>query len=230
MAAQKLISSWSILALCGLLLGACSHQHLNKAENNLNKSRLESPKKLEVFVMSQCPFGVMALNSVKEVIENFKGAINLDVHFIAVIGDDGSTIYSMHGPAEVEEDIRQLCVIRHYRDNYQFLDYILCRNKNIRDTNWQACTGENGIDTKMIEDCAVSDEGMKLLREDINIAQELGIRASPTWLVNNRYLFSGIDAETIKVNYCAVNRGLNGCENKLSGPTDDQPSGGCGVR
>ncbi len=43
-----------------------------------------------------------------------------------------------------------------------------------------------------------------------------GIGASPTWLANNKYKFSGIDAQTIKTNLCAHNPKLAGCDATLS--------------
>ena len=186
--------------------------------------RPEIPKKLDVFVMSQCPYGVMALNAVKEVLDNFKGDIHFDVHYIANTdsNDKNAAITSMHGPAEVDEDIRELCVMKNYKKDYKFMDYILCRNKNIRDANWKECTGSNGIDTKKIEVCSTGDEGKKLLREDIEIAKGLNVGGSPTWLANNKTIFSGVDAETIKTNFCKDNSGLKNCDKKLSGPPAQQ--------
>ena len=40
--------------------------------------------------------------------------------------------------------------------------------------------------------------------------------ASPTWLSNGKFKFSGIDAETIKAEICKRKR-LAGCEATLSG-------------
>ena len=47
--------------------------------------RPEVPKKLDVFVMSQCPYGVKGLDAMKEVSDNFKKAgesIDFTVHYI----------------------------------------------------------------------------------------------------------------------------------------------------
>jgi predicted DsbA family dithiol-disulfide isomerase len=193
--------------------------------------RAEIPKKLDLFVMSQCPYGVMALNAVKEVLDNFKGEVNFSVHYIGN-ADGSGAITSMHGQGEVDEDIRELCAIKYYKKDNKFLDYILCRNKNIRDANWKECTGGNGIDTKKIETCSTGDEGKKMLREDLEIARSLDIGGSPTWLANNKTIFSGVDAESIKNNFCKSNTGMKNCDKKLSGPPAPQqgapaPGGGC---
>jgi 2-hydroxychromene-2-carboxylate isomerase len=189
---------------------------------NAMECRKEIPKKLEVFVMSQCPFGVKALNAMKEVLTAFNNAIQFEVHFIADVQGDG--FKSLHGQDEVDENIREICAIKYYAKNYKYMDYIACRNKNIRDKNWQSCTGgTTGIDTKKIETCASGDEGKKLLREDIKVAQSLAVGGSPTWLANNKNKFSGLDPEAIKQNFCKFNQGLKGCEKKLSGPEAPAP-------
>ena len=132
--------------------GGCSKDECKKTM----QCRVEVPKKLEVFVMAQCPYGVKGLDAMKEVVENFKKAgdpIDFSVHYI---GDGtAAALTSMHGAGEVEEDIRESCAIQHYGKNLKFMDYVWCRDKSIRDPNWQACTGAaTGIDTDVIKKCA----------------------------------------------------------------------------
>ncbi len=186
--------------------------------------RKEIPKKLEVFVMSQCPYGVRALNAMKEVLDNFKNDIHFEVHYIASALPDGK-FRSLHGQGEVDEDMRELCAMKHYAKNYKWMDYVLCRNKDIRKGSWESCTGENGISADVIKKCVESD-GKKLLTQDIKIAEGLGIGASPTWLANNKFKFSGIDAETVRRNICQHNKGMKNCDKKLSGPAPRKAGGG----
>lgn len=204
--------------------GGCE---LEQCKNTL-ACRKEVPGKLEVFVMSQCPYGVRALNAMEEVLKNFDKKIAFEVHFIAN-GDAKNGFSALHGPPEVDENIRELCAIKLYGKNYKFMDYVLCRNKDIRSDKWQACTGgSTGIDTKKMEKC-IETEGKQLLENDIKVANSLGIGASPTWIANGKNKFSGIDAETIKRNLCQFNSGLKGCDKTLSGPAQGAPvQGGCG--
>jgi len=182
--------------------------------------RKDVTKKLELFVMSQCPYGVKALNSMKEVLANFKGGITVEIHFIA--DEEGEGFRSLHGQPEVDENIRQLCAMKLYPKAYKFMDYILCRNQNITSSDWESCTGaKTGIDTKKVKECFEGDMGKKLLREDIKIAQGLSVSGSPTWFANNKNRFSALDPEAIKTNLCNFNKELKGCENKLSGPEAD---------
>lgn len=177
--------------------------------------RPEIPKRLALFVMSQCPYGTRALDSMSEVLKAFGNRIDFKIHFIASVRGDG--FRSLHGQAEVDENIRELCTIKHYPKNYKYMDYIWCRNRKIKDKHWQTCTGKKtGIDAKVIAACATGDEGKKLLREDLKLAQKLRIGSSPTWMANNRHVFHGIPPETIKRAFCKRNKGLAGCEKKLS--------------
>ncbi len=105
------------------------------------------------------------------------------------------------------------------------MTYILCRNKNIKDPNWQACATD-GIDAAVIEECFKGD-GEKMLIEDMKLAKQLGISGSPTWIANGRHKFSGIDAATVQKNICQHNPGFEGCKAQLSAEARG-PAGSCG--
>jgi hypothetical protein len=187
--------------------------------------REEKSKDLQVFVMSQCPYGTKALDAMKEVLEAFKDdSIKFNVHYIASENEDGS-FNSLHGQAEVDEDLRQVCAKKYYEADNKYMDYIWCRNPDITSSDWEGCAKDNGMSATKIKACAEGDEGPELLAEDIRIAQELGISASPTWLANNKYTFSGIDAEKVKTEFCNYNEDLAGCGAELS--SDTAVSGSC---
>lgn len=191
--------------------------------------RPEKKNELAVFVMSQCPYGVKALDAMKEVLAALGDAVNFKVHYIANATPTGFT--ALHGQPEVDENIRELCAYKHYPKKNKWMDYVWCRNTDIRSTDWQKCTGKNGIDTAVIKKCFEGDEGKALLAEDIKEAEALQIGASPTWLANNRYKFSGIQAEQIKAEFCKYNPGVKGCDKTLStqAPGAPVPAGACGA-
>jgi predicted DsbA family dithiol-disulfide isomerase len=188
--------------------------------------RKETAKTLDLFVMSQCPYGIQALDAMKEVLTNFKGNIDFSVHYIANENPDG-TFTSLHGQGEVDEDIREVCAAKYYPDSYKYMDYIWCRNKNIKGTDWESCATQAGMSAATIKSCFEGTEGKSLLKENIKLTDELSIGSSPTFLANNKQEFGGIDAETIKTNYCAANAGLAGCLNKLTGSTASTAAGSC---
>jgi predicted DsbA family dithiol-disulfide isomerase len=193
---------------------------------NTLECRTEIPKKLEVFIMSGCPFGIKALDAMKEVLEAFKDdKITFEVHYIATENGDG-TFQSLHGQWEVDENIRELCAFKH-GGLQKGMEYAWCRNPNIRDAaGWKDCATKAKLDVAKVEACSTGAEGKKLHSDDIKIANGMGISASPTWLANNKSKFSGVDAERIKQSLCQNNKDLKGCGKTLS--TDSKVQGSCG--
>ena len=189
--------------------------------------RKEIPARVDLFVMSQCPYGVMALNAMKEVFEAFKGdKLDFHVNYIANETEPGK-FQALHGQGEVDENIRELCAIKHYPKDY--MDYIWCRNENIRGTDWQKCaTGK--IKADVIEKCFNGGEGVKLHSENIKIGNAIGIGGSPTWLINNKFQGGGVAANDIQRQICAHNPNLKGCAADKAIKAGDKPApqGGCG--
>ncbi|MBU4246166.1 MAG: GILT family protein, partial [Nanoarchaeota archaeon] len=67
---------------------------------------------VQLFVMSQCPYGVQAENAIKPVLDTLKDKISFELRFIANQKADG-TFSSLHGQAEVDENVRQLCAAKY---------------------------------------------------------------------------------------------------------------------
>lgn len=188
--------------------------------------REETKKTLEVFVMSQCPFGVMAVNAMGEVLDAFGKDMDFQVHFIGDI--KGDKITSMHGQPEVDEDIRWACAKKHYPQNNTYLKYVWCRAEDYKNPDWKKCT-TGPIKADVIEKCFTSGEGEALMKEDLAIANGLDIGASPTWVVNGKTKFSGVTPKAIQDNFCKANAGLKGCEKPLSDQRASKaPAGACG--
>ena len=186
--------------------------------------REEMPEKLDLFVMSQCPFGTKALDAMKPILEEFPD-MDFNVWFIASENEDG-TFNSLHGQPEVDENIRELCAIEHYPKRHRYMDYIWCRDKDIQSTDWEPCAEEADMDPEVIKECFEGEEGTALLSENIKLANELEIGASPTWLANNNYKFSGIDSATIQKEYCSVNEDAEGCNAEIEADAS-APTGSC---
>ena len=186
--------------------------------------RKEIPNKLELYIMSDCPYGKEAVKVAKPIIDNFGSRIDFSIHYIASETNDKFT--SLHGDYEAKEDMRQLCVIKHYPKRW--FNYILCRSKEgIKNKDWKPCVETNSMSTSTIEECMDGTEGKNLLSEDIKRTNSLGISRSPTWMANNRYKFSGLNSESVKNQFCNYNYGLKGCENHLSENSNSLPNS-CG--
>ena len=141
---------------------------------------------LELFVMSYCPFAVQAEEKIIPIVKKFGDAIDFKLQFIAQEKEkpspqDISLFTSLHGYPEVAENIRQLLIAQEYPDRY--LDYVLCRGKKL-DKSWEACAEKLGIDVAKIQALFDAPEAAQLFRENIARAEALGIKASPTILVD----------------------------------------------
>ena len=142
---------------------------------------------LELFVMSYCPFGVQAEEKIIPIVKKFGDQIDFRLQFIAqekeaTSSQDVTPFISLHGYPEVAENIRQLLIAQEYPDRY--LDYILCRGKKL-DKSWESCAEKLGIDVARIQRLFNAPEAERLFQENIKRAAELGIKASPTILVDN---------------------------------------------
>jgi hypothetical protein len=188
--------------------------------------RKELKRRLDVFVMSQCPFAAQGIVAMKEVLKTFQGKLAFDLHYIVEKGDGGFT--ALHGPAEVEENRRQLCAKKLYRRGNLYLDYLTCRAADYRSEDWERCaTGK--LSARRIAAC-VKKEGDALLGLDHKLTTALRMSASPTWLANNRHTFTGITAAAIIEGVCKHNPELAACKNRVpaSQPATGASPGSCG--
>lgn len=175
---------------------------------------------IELFVMSQCPYGIEAEKVIIPVIKEFGDQIDFHLYFIAEeAGDENSEIFSqnleekefnpsegiyngleldkcrgeavyeggrfksLHGQAEIEEDIRQTIIAQYYPQ--RFLDYLLHRAENYHQDDWEQAAVSAWIDCDQVKQL-VKDEGENLFLENIQRAKEMNISASPTLLINGK--------------------------------------------
>jgi glutaredoxin len=188
--------------------------------------RSEKKQTLEMYVMSQCPYGAKAMIAAHEVAQHFGKDVKFEVHFI---GDgDANNLTGMHGPPEVAENIRELCAMTKYPKDHKGLAYLACRSKDYKNDNWQPCAKEAGIDEKVIQAC-YDNEGKELLAKDYAIAKSLGIGASPTFLGNGRREFNAIASADLQKQFCTDNPGLAGCKDvvKADPAAAAQPAAQC---
>jgi protein-disulfide isomerase len=173
--------------------------------------------------MWYCPFGELALKALPQIKDTFKNDdIKINIHYIANKTGTWNTandFNSLHGVPEAEENIRQLCINKNYWVN-KLISYSVERYKNADNYGRITDKPEDAmkavwIDSQKIQQCIDSWEGGKLLEEDIKLAEELWINASPTWFANNKYKFGGIQASNIQTTFCQYNPDLEGCKTEI---------------
>jgi Gamma interferon inducible lysosomal thiol reductase (GILT) len=179
-------------------------------------------KKLDLFIMSQCPYGAQAMIAAKEFTDHFKGDVKLDVHFIGDVQD--GKLSSMHGQAEVDEDVRERCAVEHYGKNHQFMRYLACRSRDYQNAEWQPCAKEAEMDPAVLQKC-FDGNGKELVGQSFAFAKSLDIGASPTFLVNNQRDFNAISASQIQKEYCKDNPSLAPCKDLIPEPAGHAAAG-----
>lgn len=172
--------------------------------------------RMDLFIMSQCPYGMAAADAVVEVVDALP---ELDVNVWYLAGEEGNGFTSLHGQPEVEEDIRQVCILENEPEN--FWDYVACMASVYRNagTEWEGCADAAGVNKARLTTCWEGETGKELLRDNIALAAQLGFGSSPTFLMNGRYIMSGMPqtgADGIKEFVCILNMGMAGCEQTLT--------------
>ena len=186
--------------------------------------RVAMPKKLDAFVMSHCPYGAKAMMAANDMLPLFgKDEVDFDVHFIGTEADGQLT--SMHGPTEVDDDVREICAATKYPKDAQFVKFLGCMSKNYKAADWKGCASEASMDPGVIQKC-FDGEGKSLLRKSFAEAEALDIASSPTFLVNNHRTFNAIAADKLQQEYCQDNPGLKGCEAVMPASVQPAPSSG----
>jgi hypothetical protein len=160
---------------------------------------LKSPRpSVDLFVMSLCPYGTQAESVMEPVAALLGTRAVITVRYIASVGGaTADSVESLHGPAEAEEDLLQLCINRYYPTRYwAYLNtfnrdcYLGWQNATFLEACRANTTQSLGIDAQKIETCATGREGLALLMADEAIGSRYSVQSSPTLLVN-RQVYSG---------------------------------------
>ena len=155
---------------------------LNKGGVPAGKSNVVS---LDLYVMSQCPYGVQAEDLIIPVVKQFGNSVDFNLNFIA--SDSGSGNFdSLHGENEVKGDIVELCAMK--KEPQKYMDIILCMNENAAGIpgNWEECSKKLNLDTAAIKSCYEGSEGKQLLSDSIKKSNSANAGASPTIIINGQ--------------------------------------------
>lgn len=208
---------------------------------NTENSKTEKPF-VKLFVMSFCPYGQQAEKGIWPVLNLLGDKINFELHFViypssSYSGQENAYCMgdycSMHGIAELNEDIRQLCIMRLYtqetgRDYIQKIN-LNCTSKNI-DTCWKSVAQSIGLDTTNIENCYNEDK-INLAAAEKQSCDTYNAQGSPTLFINDIEYQGGRTSEAYKSAICSafISPPLE-CNQTLSSisNTSSAPSGGCG--
>ncbi|MBL8028830.1 MAG: hypothetical protein JNL74_20565, partial [Fibrobacteres bacterium] len=184
---------------------------------------------VELFVMTHCPYGIDAEETIIPIITKHRNEIDFKIFYIAHSRDnrtkstnlnriksggkcetdnsdaltDGTDRFtSLHGLQEVLEGIRQT-VIQETAPDY-FLTYLKARNRNLNGEWKKAAAAASFSPEKISEISAQSDskQGDSLFLANITEAEKRGISGSPTLYINGREWPEAISSYAIERIIC----------------------------
>ena len=148
--------------------------------------RKEIPNRLDVFFDIGTKDVVGILNML-QTLKSRNKEIDIHLNFLAV-EDVESGFIAKSGKYEIEEFLRSACINKYYPDKLWY--YLSCRLLDIESSWWDDCVTKFGMDSGVIKGCAQTEEGKTLLREFIRLTQELEVVFGPTFVINNKEIFS----------------------------------------
>ncbi|MDD1652343.1 MAG: DsbA family protein, partial [Methanomicrobiales archaeon] len=147
---------------------------------------------VDLYVMSFCPYGTQAEGTLKPVVDLLGEKADFRIRYITTVtGTNLSSVRSLHGAVEAEEDLRQICIQKQAPGN--FWTYLArfnaeCYPLGLDQAGIAECsrniTSSLGIDEKKVTACVTGTGGIDLLKTDEGASEEHNATASPTLIVN----------------------------------------------
>ncbi len=150
--------------------------------------------KLDLYVMSQCPYGTQAMDAAIEAKNQLGSALELNFEYIfydqaQYAGQEAEFCHeelcSMHGVSENLGDFVQLCALDQDKD--EAFDMITCMNENAGQIpgNWEACAKKTNLDVEKLRTCYEGDQALELARASSAKSKAVNAQGSPTIFMND---------------------------------------------
>ena len=198
---------------------------LNKSQASAAGAKPATPANIEkadkpnitAFVVANCPYGLQMQRAFKLAIaEQPELGSSLSVRYIGSV--ENGKITAMHGDAEAQENLKQICVREEQKEKYW--PYVGCY---MREGKTEDCLASTGVNVADLNACTTdAKRGLKYAQVDFDLANKFSVSSSPTLLANNKqtvseFDFGGRNANAIKEVLCAASKTRAGyCANALS--------------
>jgi len=167
--------------------------------------------KVELFVMTYCPYGTQAEKGLIPVIKTLGNKIDAKIRFVH---------YFMHGDKEEKETYNQVCIRE--EQSSKFLSYLECF---LEDGNSERCITKVGIDKTKLENC-LKTKSKDYYEKDKELSEKYGVQGSPTLILNGVEVNSARDSNSFLNTVCSsFNTKPSECSKQLS---NQSPSPGFG--
>jgi glutaredoxin len=226
---------------CSLLF--TNYYNMNaSAGGNRQAATQQSPVKsdrpvVDLYVMAFCPYGTQAEAVMKPVVDLLGSKADIRLRYITTVsGTTADSVSSLHGPTEVQEDLRQICIQKYYPgklwdyvSRFDATCYPASSNADVQKSCLLNASGAAGIDMSKIENCASGPEGVSLLKADEADSDKNGASASPTLIINGVTYSGARTPQAYKTGICnSFTSAPVECATNLTDSTPAGSTGGCG--
>lgn len=205
---------------------------------------------VKFFVMAYCPYGIQAESGLEPVYQLLKDKVDWQPRYVIyqdycaqASGDQkttcekqycfksGSETYcSMHGVAEINQDIREICAFQ-MGDLDKWWKFISAKNSNCTvndiETCWKGQAQVAGLDTAKIESCFNSQK-YTLAKAEIEEMAKYKATGSPMVFINDAEYNGGRAPEDYKKAICdSFDSAPSECQTSLGAASANTPAGGC---
>jgi len=184
---------------------------------------------VDLYVMSFCPFGNQAEDTLLSANELLKNKVDFNFHYI--VSTNGDQVQSLHGEKEVVQNEREVCVLKNYGKD-KWINFATYVNTNCGSdgTCWEAGAKTLGLSTAKISAC-VASEGVALMKDNEQASMAAGAQGSPTMLINGvatQDVYKYGDSQGYKETICsAFNIAPEECATTLDSQTSTTQGGSC---
>ena len=196
------------------LSGGTDTNRTNEPPPSSDIPKSDKPK-VELFVMSYCPYGTQMEKAILPVIAALKNKIDFKLEF---------THFTLHGEKEDTENFRQICIRE--EQGTKFLPYLQCI-LNSTDPSGPAdvsqCMKNLKIDATKVDAC-MKNKAEGYYKIDSDLSQKYGVQGSPTLVINSVQADSARSPDGILKTICsAFNNAPSECNTQL--PTQSASPG-----
>ncbi len=162
---------------------------LNAAPTVASSSDTQAPSpektdkpKVDLFVMSFCPYGNEAENTMQPVYNLLKDDVDWNIHYI--VSTNGDNVNSLHGQPEVDQNMREACVLENNGlDKWWAFTTFVNTSCGSDGDCWKEAASTVGLNTDDVESC-VATNGISYMKKSEEVSNEFRVSASPTLLIN----------------------------------------------
>jgi cell division protein FtsB len=135
-----------------------------------DNSYAENLPRVELFVMSHCPYGTQVEKGILPVIRLLGDRIKFNIRFCS---------YAMHGKTEIDEEMTQYCIQK--EENAKYLDYLTCF---LNEGNTEFCLKNESINRELLKSCLSETDNLYNVSEYYNDTSKWFMKKYPP---NNMY-------------------------------------------